>query len=94
MRSARQVDFGGLGEWAGFVASRGLAACACGGAAWGSSPCSTAHTCTAGCCASLGLFVAIGAAMPVYAGAAYALRIGETTEALAMVRRRVLRRRA
>jgi hypothetical protein len=28
------------------------------------------------------------------AGAAYALRIGETTEALGLVRRRLLRRRA
>ena len=43
---------------------------------------------------ALGLFVAIGGAVAVYAGAGYALRIGETHEAVAMFQRRLLRRRA
>ncbi len=37
---------------------------------------------------ALGLFVAIGGAVAVYAGAGYALRIGETHEAVAMFQRR------
>ena len=41
----------------------------------------------------LALFAAIGAAMVVYAGAAYALRIRETTEFTAVISRRLLRRR-
>ncbi|HXQ47650.1 MAG TPA: murein biosynthesis integral membrane protein MurJ, partial [Caulobacteraceae bacterium] len=90
---ARQVDFGRLGEWAGFVGRVALAAFACGAAAWALNAFLDAHTASR-LWRSLGLFVVIGAAMPVYFGAAYALRIGETTEALALVRRRVLRRRA
>jgi len=70
-----------------------LAALACGAAAWALNAVLDAYTASR-LLRSLGLFVAIGAAMVVYFGSAYALRIGETAEALAMVRRRVLRRRA
>jgi putative peptidoglycan lipid II flippase len=90
---SRQVDFGRLGEWTGFIARVALAAFACGAAAWALNAFLDAHTASR-LIRSLGLFVAIGAAMIVYFGSAYALRIGETAEALAMVRRRVLRRRA
>jgi hypothetical protein len=40
------------------------------------------------------LMAAIGLAVVVYAGAAYALRIRETTEFTAAISRRLLRRRA
>jgi putative peptidoglycan lipid II flippase len=90
---SRQVDFGRFSEWAGFIARVALAASACGAAAWALNAFLDAHT-PSRLLRSLGLFVAIGAAMFVYFGSAYALRIGETAEALAMVRRRVLRRRA
>ncbi|HLY78275.1 MAG TPA: hypothetical protein VKQ70_02805, partial [Caulobacteraceae bacterium] len=42
---------------------------------------------------SLGLAVAIVGAVSVYAGAGYVLRIGETHEAVALLQRRLLRRR-
>ena len=89
---SRQVDFGRLSEWAGFIARVALAALACGAAAWALNAFLDAHTASR-LLRSLELFVAIGAAMLVYFIAAFALRIGETAEALAMVRRRVLRRR-
>jgi putative peptidoglycan lipid II flippase len=90
---SRQVDFGRFGEWAGFVGRVALAAIACGAAAWALNSFVEAHVASR-VVRAFGLFAAIGAAMLVYFGAGYALRIGETAEALALVRRRVLRRRA
>jgi putative peptidoglycan lipid II flippase len=89
---SRQVTFGRVGEWVGFIARVALAAFACGAAAWALNAYLDAHTASRPM-RSLGLFAAIGAAMVVYFAAAFALRIGETSEALAMVRRRILRRR-
>jgi putative peptidoglycan lipid II flippase len=89
---SRQVDFGGLGEWAGFLGRVLLAAALCGGTAWGIEW--LTETALHGfILRALGLFAAIGAAMVVYAGVAYALRIRETSEALNLLRRRLLRRR-
>jgi len=90
---SRQVDFGGLGEWAGFLGRVLLAAALCGGTAWGIEWIGATRLHGA-ILHMLALFAAIGAAMLVYAGAAYALRISETAEALNLVRRRLLRRRA
>jgi putative peptidoglycan lipid II flippase len=90
---SRKVDFGGLGDWSGFLGRVLLAAALCGGAAWGIEW--LGETQLHGFALHmLALFAAIGAAVAVYAGAAYALRISETTEALNMVRRRLGRRRA
>jgi putative peptidoglycan lipid II flippase len=90
---SRQVDFGGLGEWAGFLLRVMLAAALCGGAAFGIDW--FGETQLHGFVLHmLSLFAAIGAAVAVYAGAAYALRISETTEALNLIRRRLGRRRA
>ncbi|MFI4974263.1 MAG: murein biosynthesis integral membrane protein MurJ [Caulobacterales bacterium] len=87
---SKQVDFGGFREWLGFLARVALAAAACAAVAWGLHEAlgSVLH---GGVLRSLGLFVAIGAALPTYAGAAYLLRIKETNEAVALVRRRFLR---
>jgi putative peptidoglycan lipid II flippase len=90
---SRQVDFGGLGEWAGFLLRVGLAAAACGGAAWGIYHLAETYL-HVGVLRVGALMVAIGVAVGVYAGCAYALRITETTEFIAAISRRVLRRRA
>jgi putative peptidoglycan lipid II flippase len=90
---SRQVDFGSLREWASFLARVALAAFACGAAAWALNAFVEAHAASRVVRAA-GLFAAIGLAMLIYGGAAFALRVGETAEALAMVRRRLLRRRA
>ena len=90
---SRQVDFGGLGDWASFLGRVLLAAALCGGTAWGIEW--LAETRLHGALLHmLALFAAIGAAMVVYAGAAYVLRISETTEALSLIHRRLLSRRA
>ncbi|MBV9997074.1 MAG: murein biosynthesis integral membrane protein MurJ [Caulobacteraceae bacterium] len=90
---SRQVDFGGAGEWLGFLARVLAAAAACGAVAWALDW--AAHVWLRGALLhALGLFAAIGGAMLVYAGAAYALRIGEVSEAAAILRRRLLRRRS
>jgi putative peptidoglycan lipid II flippase len=90
---SRQVDFGGLGEWAGFLGRVLLAAALCGGTAWSIDW--FGETRLHGVALHmLSLFAAIGAAVAVYAGAAYALRVSETTEALNLIRRRLGRRRA
>jgi putative peptidoglycan lipid II flippase len=89
---SRQVDFGGFVEWASFLARVMAASLACGAAAWGLYW--LAETRLHGFTAlAVGLVAAIGAAMAVYAGAGYALRINETNEAVALFRRRLLRRR-
>jgi putative peptidoglycan lipid II flippase len=90
---SRQVDFGGLVEWAGFLLRVCAAAAACGGAAWGIYHLAETHL-HVGILRVAALMVAIGVAIMVYAGAAYALRIRETTEFTAAIRRRLLRRRA
>jgi putative peptidoglycan lipid II flippase len=90
---SRQVSFGRVGEWLAFVGRVLAAAAACGAVAWGLNW--ATHVWLHGALLhALGLFAAIGAAMLVYAGASYALRIGETADAIAILRRRLLRRRA
>jgi putative peptidoglycan lipid II flippase len=89
---SRRVDFGGPAEWAGYLGRVLLASVLCGGAAFGLYW--LVATYLHGAIArNLGLFAAIGVAVLVYAGAGYGLRIGETQEAVALVRRRLLRRR-
>jgi putative peptidoglycan lipid II flippase len=90
---SKQVDFGGLGEWANFLLRVGLAAAACGAVAWGVYDLGQTHL-HFGLLRVLAMFAAIGAAVLAYAGAAYALRIRETTEFIAAVSRRLVRRRA
>ena len=90
---SRRVDFGGMGEWAGYLARVLAASVLCGGAAFGLWWLTDAYV-HGFVLRALGLFVAIGGAVAVYAGAGYALRIGETHEAAAMFQRRLLRRRA
>jgi putative peptidoglycan lipid II flippase len=90
---SRRVDFGGIGEWAGFLGRVVLAAGLCGGAAWGLHALADAYL-SGFALRTLGLFAAIGAAMAVYAGAAHALRIHEIVDAVGLVRRRFQRRRA
>jgi putative peptidoglycan lipid II flippase len=90
---SRQVDFGGLGEWASFLLRVGLAAAACGGAAWGVYHLAETHL-PAGMLRFLALMAAIGIAVAIYAAVAFALRIHETTEFIAVVGRRLRRRRA
>jgi putative peptidoglycan lipid II flippase len=90
---SRRVDFGGMGEWAGYLARVLTASALCGGAAFGLWWLTDTYV-HGFVLRALGLFVAIGGAVAVYAGAGYALRIGETHEAVAMFQRRLLRRRA
>jgi putative peptidoglycan lipid II flippase len=90
---SKQVDFGGFAEWAGFLVRVGAAAGLCGGAAWGLNVFAEAHL-HGFVLRALALLAAIGVAVLVYAGSAYALRIRETTEFTAAISRRFLRRRA
>jgi putative peptidoglycan lipid II flippase len=90
---SRRVDFGGAAEWAGYIGRVVVASVVCGGTAYGLNWLADAHLHGA-LLKNLGLFAAIGVAVAVYAGAGYALRIGETREAYALVQRRLLRRRA
>ncbi len=90
---SRQVKLGAAGEWAGFVGRVVVASLACGAVAWGLNTLVEAHTASR-LLRALGLISAIMASMLVYAGAAFALRIHETTEALNMVLRRLPGRRA
>ncbi len=89
---SRRVDFGGFAEWASFLTRVMIASLACGGAAWGLYWLAETHL-RGFTALGVGLVSAIGAAMLVYAGAGYALRINETNEAVALFRRRLLRRR-
>src|SRR5579871_4376915 len=89
---SRQVDFGPLREWASFIGRVALAAVACGATAWALNWAIDMHT-TSRVVRSLGLFLAVGFSLPVYGVSAYLLRIRETNEALAMVRRRLPRGR-
>ncbi|HLI66435.1 MAG TPA: murein biosynthesis integral membrane protein MurJ [Caulobacteraceae bacterium] len=90
---SRQVNFGGLGEWASFIGRVLIASLACGGVAWALNGWFDAHL-AGRVLQSAALFAAIAVALVVYAGVAFALRIHETAEAFAMVRRRFIRRRA
>jgi putative peptidoglycan lipid II flippase len=90
---SKQVDFGGLGEWASFLLRVGLAAAACGAVAWGTYHLGQTYL-HSGPLRVLAMFGAIGLAMVVYACAAYALRVRETTEFIAAISRRLVRRRA
>lgn len=90
---SRRVHFGGMGDWAGYLARVLLASILCGAAAFGLWWVVDAHV-HGFVLRALGLFAAIGGAVAVYAGAGFALRVGETHEAVAMFRRRLLRRRA
>ncbi len=90
---SRRVDFGGVGEWAAYLGRVLLASLACGAAAYGLWWL-TDHYVHGFVLRAIGLMAAIGAAVAVYAGAGFALRIGETQEAVAMFQRRLLRRRA
>ncbi len=85
---SKQVNFGGLGEWAAFLGRVLLAAAICGAVAWGVNY-AFAHAFRGALWRDAGLFIAIGAAMATYAGAAWALRIRETTEFIGVVRRRL-----
>jgi putative peptidoglycan lipid II flippase len=88
---SRRVGFGGVGDWLGFLSRVGLASAACGATAWGLYHLAQTeiHDVTL---RTLGLFGAIGASVLVYGAAGYALRIKETTEAVGLVQRRLLRR--
>ena len=90
---SRQVDFGGAADWGGYLGRVLLASALCGGAAFGLWWLTDTYV-HGFVLRALGLFVAIGGAVVVYAGAGYALRIGETQEAVALFQRRLLRRRA
>ena len=90
---SRRVHFGGMGDWAGYLARVLLASLLCGAAAFGLWWVVDAYV-HGFVLRALGLFAAIGGAVAVYAGAGFALRVGETHEAVAMFRRRLLRRRA
>ncbi|HEY1751777.1 MAG TPA: murein biosynthesis integral membrane protein MurJ [Caulobacteraceae bacterium] len=90
---SRRVDFGDIGEWTAYLVRVLVASALCGATAFGLWWATDAYV-HGFVLRALGLLAAIGAAVAVYAGAGYALRIGETHEAAALFRRRLLRRRA
>jgi putative peptidoglycan lipid II flippase len=85
---SRQVDVGGLGEWALYLARVALAAVACAAAAWGLD--TVLERATAGLLLhAVDLFASIGVAVAVYFGAAQLLRLKESGEAWRMIKRRI-----
>jgi putative peptidoglycan lipid II flippase len=89
---SRHAKFGGVLEWSGYLVRLGLAAGGCGAAAFVVYQLGLTYTAGA-LLHTLGLFVAIGAAMVTYFFFSLSLRIGETRDAVGMVQRRLLRRR-
>jgi putative peptidoglycan lipid II flippase len=83
----RQVDLGGVRQWAGYLSRCALAAAVCGAVAWGVDQLVEAHV-TAWGWRALGLMFAIGISMPVYFAAARLLRLAESAQAWRMIRRR------
>jgi putative peptidoglycan lipid II flippase len=88
---SRRVDFGGAAEWAGYIGRLLLASALCGGAAFGLNWLAQRYL-QGFILRDIGLFAAIAVAVLVYAGAGYLLRVGETQEAVALIRRRLMRR--
>jgi len=92
---SRQVNFGGLAEWADFIARVLVAASACGAVAWGLHRLADARL-HGFVLHAVALVAAIGVAVLIYGAIAYALRITEVFDAVALLRRRLpgLRKRA
>jgi putative peptidoglycan lipid II flippase len=84
---SRQVNIGGAGEWLGFGARVVAASALCGLVALGMYR--LGELVAKGALGrALALFFAIGVATLCYGAVAWLLRIGETAEAVALVRRR------
>jgi len=85
---SRRIDVGRGTQWAGFLTRCGLAAGACAGAAWWLNGmverATESHLIRYG-----GLGVAIGISLLVYFAVARALRLDESAQAWAMVKRRL-----
>jgi putative peptidoglycan lipid II flippase len=87
---SRRVDFGRGGEWLSYLARLAVAATICGVIAFWIDTGAEAYRSTA--VHALGLFGAIAAAVIAYFAATHLLFISETGEAIALIRRRLLRR--
>lgn len=85
---SRRAELGGVGQWAGFILRCGGAALACGAVAWGLNALVEGLTPNR-ILRAAGLFTAIGAGGATYFAAALALRLTESHQALAMIRRRL-----
>ncbi|HWE98227.1 MAG TPA: murein biosynthesis integral membrane protein MurJ, partial [Caulobacteraceae bacterium] len=85
---SRQVDIGGLRQWALFLVRCAAAAGLCGAVAFEVNHLVELATSSLAWRA-LGLAVAIGASLPVYFGAAQVLRLQESVDAWRMIRRRI-----
>jgi putative peptidoglycan lipid II flippase len=90
---SRRVDFGDLREWASYLARVLLASTLCGAVAAGLWWLTDAYV-HGFVLRALGLIASISGAAAVYGLAGYLLRIGETHEAVSLLSRRLLRRRA
>ncbi|HKT53465.1 MAG TPA: murein biosynthesis integral membrane protein MurJ [Caulobacteraceae bacterium] len=88
---ARQVDFGRGREWLGYLTRLAVAAGLCGLVAFWIEGGAEGYASKA--VHVLGFFVAIGAAVAAYFTATHILRISETTEAIGLIRRKLLRGR-
>ena len=85
---SRQVDVGGLRQWALFLVRCAAAATLCGFVAFEVNHLVELAT-PSYLLRALGLAVAIGASVPVYFGVAQVLRLQESADAWAMIRRRI-----
>ncbi|HEY1448088.1 MAG TPA: murein biosynthesis integral membrane protein MurJ [Caulobacteraceae bacterium] len=85
---SKQVDMGGFRQWVLFIARCALAAGLCGLVAFEINHLVELST-TSYLLRGLGLAAAIGASVPVYFGAAQALRLQESADAWRMIRRRI-----
>jgi putative peptidoglycan lipid II flippase len=85
---SKQVDMGGFRQWVLFIARGALAAGLCGLVAFEINHLVELST-RSYLLRALGLAAAIGASVPVYFGAAQALRLQESADAWRMIRRRI-----
>jgi putative peptidoglycan lipid II flippase len=85
---SRQVDLGGLRQWALFLARCAAAAALCGFVAYEVNHLVELAT-SSYFLRAVGLAMAIGASVPVYFGAAQVLRLQESADAWRMIRRRI-----
>jgi putative peptidoglycan lipid II flippase len=85
---SRQVDVGGLRQWALFLVRCAVAAALCGFVAFEVDHLVELATSNY-LLRAMGLAAAIGASVPVYFGAAQVLRLQESADAWSMIRRRI-----
>jgi putative peptidoglycan lipid II flippase len=85
----KKIDLGAAGDWLSFFLRVGVAALACGGVVLGLDDLLLANRTTHSFFGALLFFVNIGVAGAVYLGATLALKVPESVEMLAVIKRKL-----